>query len=189
MFRLFVEVEINKLRTEEAGLRDALLKMQALNEGLGQDKIELNRIIMHLEQEKATLQVCSIFYMLTYLRQHCQSFTKVLNYRTSYKQWSRAHNIKWSINYVLFIIDWFFSLFYYFLVPPQFNWVLILNPWCGIDCSCLLFALLFLDTGRQTSPGEWEAGYTWRASPSRTRKDGARDWEGRCEHNSRYCRE
>ena len=46
-FCLFVEVEINKLRTEEAGLRDALLKMQALNEGLGQDKIELNRIIMN----------------------------------------------------------------------------------------------------------------------------------------------
>ena len=86
VFCLFVEVEINKLRTEEAGLRDALLKMQALNEGLGQDKIELNRIIMHLEQEKATLQVCNIFYMLTYLRQQCQSYTKVLNYRTSYKQ-------------------------------------------------------------------------------------------------------
>lgn len=54
---MLTEVEINKLRSEEAGLRDALLKMQALNEGLGQDKIELNRIIMHLEQEKATLQV------------------------------------------------------------------------------------------------------------------------------------
>lgn len=53
---IFAEVEINKLKSEEAGLRDALLKMQALNEGLGQDKIELNRIIMHLEQEKATLQ-------------------------------------------------------------------------------------------------------------------------------------
>ena len=60
VFCLVAEVEINKLRTEEAGLRDALLKMQALNEGLGQDKIELNRIIMHLEQEKATLQVCDI---------------------------------------------------------------------------------------------------------------------------------
>ena len=41
-----LEVEINKLKTEEATLRDALLKMQALNEGLGQDKIELNKIIM-----------------------------------------------------------------------------------------------------------------------------------------------
>ena len=88
VFCLVAEVEINKLRTEEAGLRDALLKMQALNEGLGQDKIELNRIIMHLEQEKATLQVCCIFYMLTYLRQPCQNYmdTKILNYGTSYKQ-------------------------------------------------------------------------------------------------------
>lgn len=59
---IFAEVEINKLRSEEAGLRDALLKMQALNEGLGQDKIELNRIIMHLEQEKATLQVIIAFH-------------------------------------------------------------------------------------------------------------------------------
>ena len=43
-----LEVEINKLKSEEATLRDALLKMQALNEGLGQDKIELNRIIMQV---------------------------------------------------------------------------------------------------------------------------------------------
>ena len=66
VFCLVAEVEINKLRTEEAGLRDALLKMQALNEGLGQDKIELNRIIMHLEQEKATLQVCDILRPVLY---------------------------------------------------------------------------------------------------------------------------
>ena len=45
-----LELEINKIKTEDASLRDALLKMQALNEGLGQDKIELNKIIM---------QVCS----------------------------------------------------------------------------------------------------------------------------------
>lgn len=43
-----LEVEINKLKSEEATLRDALLKMQALNEGLGQDKIELNKIIMQV---------------------------------------------------------------------------------------------------------------------------------------------
>jgi len=55
---LSIEVSLNQLRTEEAGLRDALLKMQALNEGLGQDKVDLNRIIINLEQEKATLQVC-----------------------------------------------------------------------------------------------------------------------------------
>ena len=43
-----LELEINKVKTEEASLRDALLKMQALNEGLGQDKIELNKIIMQV---------------------------------------------------------------------------------------------------------------------------------------------
>ena len=41
-------MEINQLKTEEAALKDALLKMQALNEGLGQDKIELNRIILQV---------------------------------------------------------------------------------------------------------------------------------------------
>ena len=40
-----LELEISRLKTEEAGLRDALLKMQALNEGLGQDKIELNKLV------------------------------------------------------------------------------------------------------------------------------------------------
>ena len=43
-----LELEINKVKTEEASLRDAILKMQALNEGLGQDKIELNKIIMQV---------------------------------------------------------------------------------------------------------------------------------------------
>ena len=43
-----LELALNKIKTEEIGLRDALLKMQALNEGLGQDKIELNKIIMNV---------------------------------------------------------------------------------------------------------------------------------------------
>lgn len=43
-----LEVEINQLRREEASLRDALLKLQALNEGLGQDKIELNKFILQV---------------------------------------------------------------------------------------------------------------------------------------------
>lgn len=43
-----LELELNKAKTEETSLRDALLKMQALNEGLGQDKIELNRIIIQV---------------------------------------------------------------------------------------------------------------------------------------------
>jgi rootletin len=50
-----LELEINKVKTEEASLRDALLKMQALNEGLGQDKIELNKIIM---------QVCTTYSVI-----------------------------------------------------------------------------------------------------------------------------
>ena len=50
-----LELEMNKMKAEEAKLRDILLKMQSLNEGLGQDKIELNKIIIHLEQEKGAL--------------------------------------------------------------------------------------------------------------------------------------
>ena len=45
-----LELEISRLKTEEAGLRDALLKMQALNEGLGQDKIELNKLVAAVSQ-------------------------------------------------------------------------------------------------------------------------------------------
>ena len=45
-----LELEMNKMKAEEAKLRDILLKMQSLNEGLGQDKI-----IIHLEQEKGAL--------------------------------------------------------------------------------------------------------------------------------------
>ena len=46
---------MNRVRSEEASLRDALLKMQALNEGLGQDKIELNKMLMQQEAEKQHL--------------------------------------------------------------------------------------------------------------------------------------
>ena len=53
-----LEVEINKLKTVEAGLRDALLKMQELNEGLGQDKIELNKIIIQVIDNN---DVCVVF--------------------------------------------------------------------------------------------------------------------------------
>lgn len=52
---------MNSLKTEEAGLRDALLKMQALNEGLGQDKVELSKIIMQLEQANGVVEVGGIF--------------------------------------------------------------------------------------------------------------------------------
>lgn len=48
MVKTELEGELHKSRSEEAALKDALVKMQALNEGLGQDKIELNRIIMQV---------------------------------------------------------------------------------------------------------------------------------------------
>ena len=40
-----IELALNKLKTEEASLRDQVAKMQNLNEGLAQDKIELYRVI------------------------------------------------------------------------------------------------------------------------------------------------
>ena len=43
-----MEVEANKLKAEAIGLHDALLKLQNLNESLGQDKIELNKIILQV---------------------------------------------------------------------------------------------------------------------------------------------
>lgn len=43
-----LEMEVSKVRLEAAGLRDALLKMQALNEGLGQDKVDLNKMLMQV---------------------------------------------------------------------------------------------------------------------------------------------
>ena len=43
------------MKSEEIALRDALVKLQSLNEGLGQDKIELNKIIKQMESEKSSL--------------------------------------------------------------------------------------------------------------------------------------
>jgi hypothetical protein len=45
-YRAEVEVELSKERSESAALRDLLCKVQALNEGLAHDKIELNKIIL-----------------------------------------------------------------------------------------------------------------------------------------------
>ena len=55
MVKTELEAELHKSRAEEAALKDALLKMQSLNEGLGQDKVELNKIIMAMEAEKSAL--------------------------------------------------------------------------------------------------------------------------------------
>ena len=40
-----LELSVTKLRAEEASLRDALSKLSALNEGLAQDKLALNRLV------------------------------------------------------------------------------------------------------------------------------------------------
>lgn len=45
-YRAEVELDLSKERSESAALRDLLCKVQALNEGLAQDKIELNKIIL-----------------------------------------------------------------------------------------------------------------------------------------------
>lgn len=43
--RVALELSTTKLRVEEASLRDALSKLSALNEGLAQDKLALNRVV------------------------------------------------------------------------------------------------------------------------------------------------
>lgn len=48
-------MDLSKERSESAALRDLLCKVQALNEGLAQDKIELNKIILLVEQEKNSI--------------------------------------------------------------------------------------------------------------------------------------
>jgi hypothetical protein len=54
-YRSEIEVDLSKERSESAALRDLLCKIQALNEGLAQDKIELNKIILLVEQEKNSI--------------------------------------------------------------------------------------------------------------------------------------
>jgi rootletin len=55
-YRAEIELDLSKERSESAALRDLLCKVQALNEGLAQDKIELNKIILLVEQEKNVIQ-------------------------------------------------------------------------------------------------------------------------------------
>ncbi|KAK0137900.1 Rootletin [Merluccius polli] len=49
------EVHLNRLQNQEAALRDSLAKMAALSEGLASDKVELNRLLLQGEGEKAEL--------------------------------------------------------------------------------------------------------------------------------------
>lgn len=57
-----MEVEANKLKAEAIGLHDALLKLQNLNESLGQDKIELNKIILQVSLHGEHISQSFIFY-------------------------------------------------------------------------------------------------------------------------------
>ena len=41
-----------RLRNDEIQLKDALVKLQSLNEALGQDKVDLNKIIRQTEMER-----------------------------------------------------------------------------------------------------------------------------------------
>lgn len=52
--RAEVELALNRLKAEEGSLHDSLSKMSALNEGLAQDKAELNQIIIQVRPLKAT---------------------------------------------------------------------------------------------------------------------------------------
>lgn len=47
-----LEAELTKISAEESSLRDAIHKMQALNEGLAQDKIDLNKVIAQVKLPK-----------------------------------------------------------------------------------------------------------------------------------------
>lgn len=49
------ELLIHKMKSEGAELRDSLAKMGALNEGLAQDKISLNRIVLQVTRHHDSL--------------------------------------------------------------------------------------------------------------------------------------
>ena len=63
-----VELALNKLKTEEASLRDQLAKMQALNEGLAQDKVDLHKVISDVsfvcieDVEHSYIKVIPVYY-------------------------------------------------------------------------------------------------------------------------------
>ena len=43
---------MNKLKTNEVQLKDALVKLQSLNEALGQEKMDLSKIVRQMEIER-----------------------------------------------------------------------------------------------------------------------------------------
>ncbi|MED6270511.1 hypothetical protein CHARACLAT_011138, partial [Characodon lateralis] len=48
-----LSLQLNKLLSEDAALRDSLAKMGGMNEDLAQDKVDLNNYILQLEEEKS----------------------------------------------------------------------------------------------------------------------------------------
>lgn len=50
-----LELSLHKMKSEDAELRDSLAKMGALNEGLAQDKVNLNRVILQVPRHKTDL--------------------------------------------------------------------------------------------------------------------------------------
>lgn len=46
---------VSRCKNDEVQLKDALVKLQSLNEALGQDKMDLNKIIRQIEIERDTL--------------------------------------------------------------------------------------------------------------------------------------
>ncbi|KAI4829341.1 hypothetical protein KUCAC02_023387 [Chaenocephalus aceratus] len=49
------ELALTNLKNQEAAVKDSLAKMAALSEGLAEDKVELNRIVLQTEGEKTQL--------------------------------------------------------------------------------------------------------------------------------------
>jgi hypothetical protein len=66
-YRAEVELDLSKERSDNGMLRDLLSKIQTLNEGLTQDKIELNKIIF-LVRTFAVEFIMSIIYRMCYIR-------------------------------------------------------------------------------------------------------------------------
>lgn len=53
-----LQLDINRAKTENALLRDTVHKMQQINEGLGQDKIDFNKIVVTVSFLCALLGIC-----------------------------------------------------------------------------------------------------------------------------------
>jgi len=51
-----LEIDISKVRMEAAGLQDAMIKTQNLNDGLEQDKVDLSKLLMQVASLKFFIQ-------------------------------------------------------------------------------------------------------------------------------------